>query len=199
MSAWCARLAVIQFERAAQERSVWPRAMAFAALGAAELLAVDPEHRAARLLIIDYAASLAAPNGNAGVAVARAAPHLRERRSRRGDDRCGSHARRRDVAPARAGSVGLAARLRIRRRPPVSHARCGQRDRGSPGRGSISSRSRYRASPTRVHALLPSTPTRSGPTVSGPLRPGSWATTTRECPCGTRRPVADTTGCTPTG
>jgi hypothetical protein len=58
------KVAVIQFERAAQERSVWPRAMAFAALGAAELLAVDPEHRAARELITDYAASLAAPNGD---------------------------------------------------------------------------------------------------------------------------------------
>jgi hypothetical protein len=58
------KLAVIQFERAAQERSVWPRAMAFAALGAAELLAVDPGHRAARELITDYAASIATPNGN---------------------------------------------------------------------------------------------------------------------------------------
>ena len=56
------RLAVIQFERAAQARSTSPRAMAFAALGAAELLAVDPEHGAARKLITDYAASLAAPN-----------------------------------------------------------------------------------------------------------------------------------------
>ena len=38
--------------------------MAFAALGAAELLAVDPEHRAARELLTDYAASIAAPNGD---------------------------------------------------------------------------------------------------------------------------------------
>ena len=38
--------------------------MAFAALGAAELLAVDPEHPAARKLITDYAASIAAPNGD---------------------------------------------------------------------------------------------------------------------------------------
>ena len=35
------RLAVIQFERAAHGRSTWPRAMAFAAIGAAELLSVD--------------------------------------------------------------------------------------------------------------------------------------------------------------
>ena len=38
--------------------------MAYAALGAAELLSVDPEHEAARKLITDYAASLAAPNGD---------------------------------------------------------------------------------------------------------------------------------------
>jgi hypothetical protein len=58
------RLAVIQLERAAQARSKSPRAMAFAALGAAELLAVKPEHPAARGLITDYAASVAPPNGD---------------------------------------------------------------------------------------------------------------------------------------
>ena len=52
----------MQFERAAQERSAGPRAMAFAALGAAELLAFDPEHPAARALITDYAASAPAPS-----------------------------------------------------------------------------------------------------------------------------------------
>ena len=58
------RLAVIQFERAAQKRSVHPRAMAFAALGAAELLSVDPDHLPARKLLTDYAGSLAAPSGD---------------------------------------------------------------------------------------------------------------------------------------
>jgi hypothetical protein len=38
--------------------------MAYAALGAAELLAVDSEHAAARKLVTDYAVSLAAPNGD---------------------------------------------------------------------------------------------------------------------------------------
>ena len=61
---WARQSAIMQFERAAQERSPWPRAMAFAALGAAEMLAFDPENRAARLLIIDYAASVAEPNGD---------------------------------------------------------------------------------------------------------------------------------------
>jgi hypothetical protein len=58
------RLAVIQLERAAHARSKSPRAMAYAALGAAELLAVDPDHGASRELISDYAASLAAPSGD---------------------------------------------------------------------------------------------------------------------------------------
>jgi hypothetical protein len=63
--AWLRQSAVVQFERAAQGRSTCPRAMAFAAMGAAELLTVDPEHRAARELITDYAGSIAAPNGDA--------------------------------------------------------------------------------------------------------------------------------------
>ena len=54
----------MQFERAAQKRSPWPRAMAFAALGAAELLAFDPEHGAARALLTDYAASVPAGNND---------------------------------------------------------------------------------------------------------------------------------------
>ena len=59
------RLAVIQFQRSAVVRSPWPRAMAFAALGAAELLAAEPGNQAARALITDYAAGLAGPNGDA--------------------------------------------------------------------------------------------------------------------------------------
>lgn len=59
------RLAVIQFERSAAVRSPWPRAMAFAALGAAELLSVDPGHRAARTLLTDYAAGIAGPGPDA--------------------------------------------------------------------------------------------------------------------------------------
>jgi hypothetical protein len=59
------RLAVVQFERAVQVRSPWPRAMAFAALGAAELLSVDPGQRAARKLLMHYADAVARPNGDA--------------------------------------------------------------------------------------------------------------------------------------
>ncbi|BBX09898.1 hypothetical protein MAIC_47010 [Mycolicibacterium aichiense] len=38
--------------------------MAYAALGAVEVLTVHPDHRAARKLVTDYAVSIAKPNGN---------------------------------------------------------------------------------------------------------------------------------------
>jgi hypothetical protein len=59
------RVAVIQFERAAKVRSPFPRAMAYAALGAAEVLSVEPDHRIARDLLIAHADAVAAPNGDA--------------------------------------------------------------------------------------------------------------------------------------
>ncbi|MBJ7338759.1 glycosyltransferase [Mycolicibacterium sp.] len=49
--------AIAQFDVAAQRRSPWPRAMAFAAVGAAELLDVVPGHHAARRLLADFADS----------------------------------------------------------------------------------------------------------------------------------------------
>lgn len=55
------RVAVIQFERAAKVRSPFPRAMAYAALGAAEVLSVEPDHVIARSLLTAYADSVAAP------------------------------------------------------------------------------------------------------------------------------------------
>ncbi len=50
------RLATIQFERAAKARSPHPRAMAYAAIGAAEIVSVEPKHPAALRLLTDYAA-----------------------------------------------------------------------------------------------------------------------------------------------
>ena len=41
------------FDNGARLRSRWPRAMAFAALGAADVLARDPHHRTARALLVD--------------------------------------------------------------------------------------------------------------------------------------------------
>ncbi|MCV7177436.1 glycosyltransferase [Mycolicibacterium sphagni] len=62
---WVRKSALVQFERAAKVRSPWPRAMAYAALGAAEVLSAQPDHRAARKLITDYAVSLPTPNDSA--------------------------------------------------------------------------------------------------------------------------------------
>jgi len=58
------KLAVIQFERAAKARSPWPRAMAFAAVGAAELLSVESGNVAARRLLTDYVGTVAGSNGS---------------------------------------------------------------------------------------------------------------------------------------
>ena len=58
------RLAVIQFERAAQARSRHPRAMAFAAIGAAEIVSVHPGHPEALKLLADYAAFIPASTDN---------------------------------------------------------------------------------------------------------------------------------------
>jgi hypothetical protein len=53
--------AMAQFELALQRRSRWPRAMAFAALGAAEVLTLLPEHRAARHFLADFAITATEP------------------------------------------------------------------------------------------------------------------------------------------
>ncbi|HEX2850959.1 MAG TPA: hypothetical protein VHN98_10415 [Acidimicrobiales bacterium] len=50
-----AALAARQFAHSARRRSAWVRAMAFAALGAAEVLAVDPSDHEARRLLADAA------------------------------------------------------------------------------------------------------------------------------------------------
>lgn len=62
--AWAKQTALMQFERAVQARSTSPRAMAFAALGAAELLGAQPDHAGARKLLTDYRESLPAPTGD---------------------------------------------------------------------------------------------------------------------------------------
>ena len=45
--------ALAAFERGAAQRSPWTRSMAFAALGAADVVAVDPSHDAARAALVD--------------------------------------------------------------------------------------------------------------------------------------------------
>ena len=58
-------VAADQLARAASQRSVWPRAMAFAALGAADLLGALPDHAPARALLVDAAAGMPRPTSDA--------------------------------------------------------------------------------------------------------------------------------------
>jgi hypothetical protein len=50
------------FERAVHNRSRWPRSMAFAGLGAAEVLSVVPDHKGARRLLADAVTTIGWPN-----------------------------------------------------------------------------------------------------------------------------------------
>ena len=152
------RLAVIQFERAAQARSTSPRAMAFAALGAAELLAVDPEHPAARKLITDYAASIAAPNGDRSWPWPE--PRLTYANAVLAEAMIAAGVALDDATLRQRGLdlLALAARLRNGRRPSVSHPGGGQRARRRQARLSTSSRSRWPHWPMRARVPLPSTP-----------------------------------------
>ena len=58
--------ALSRFESSAELRSPHSRSMAFAALGAAEVLTVDPGHRSARALLADAARLIGAPRTTAG-------------------------------------------------------------------------------------------------------------------------------------
>jgi hypothetical protein len=59
--AWVRRDALEGFDLGAQCRSISPRAMAFAALGAAEVLHVQPSHAGARALIVDAVETIGPP------------------------------------------------------------------------------------------------------------------------------------------
>ena len=61
---WVRKSALIQFDRAAQARSKSPRAMAFAALGAAEMLSANPGNSTALKLVTDYAMALPTVSDN---------------------------------------------------------------------------------------------------------------------------------------
>ena len=58
---WLRQAGLACFERGTQQRSPWPRAAAFAALGAAEVLAVHPHHAAARAVLADAAVTIGRP------------------------------------------------------------------------------------------------------------------------------------------
>jgi hypothetical protein len=58
---WARQSGHAAFDRAIEQRSPWTRAMAFAALGAAEVLAADPHHYGARALLTDAALVIGPP------------------------------------------------------------------------------------------------------------------------------------------
>jgi hypothetical protein len=62
---WLCEMATAEFGSAVRRRSRYPRAMAFAALGAAELLVVQPDHRGAHALLADAADGMAPPRADA--------------------------------------------------------------------------------------------------------------------------------------
>jgi len=64
--AWMRDTALTAFERSAGQRSSWPRAMAFAGVGAADLLAVVPNHAGARRLLVDAATTVGEGDASVG-------------------------------------------------------------------------------------------------------------------------------------
>ncbi len=62
---WLCEVATAELASAVRRRSRYPRAMAFAALGAAELLLVQPDHLGAHALLADAADGMAPPQANA--------------------------------------------------------------------------------------------------------------------------------------
>ena len=58
---WQRQEAADRFSLGAQQRSPWPRSLAFATLGAAEVLNALPDHRAARRLLVDALGVLGRP------------------------------------------------------------------------------------------------------------------------------------------
>ena len=61
---WLRDSAQVSFDRGVELRSPWPRAMAFAALGAAEVLAVRPQHAGARRLLSDTVDAIGRPDSD---------------------------------------------------------------------------------------------------------------------------------------
>jgi hypothetical protein len=58
---WMRQRSGSSFDRGLQQRTHWPRSMSFAALGAAEVLAVEPDHVGARRLLADSVDAIGRP------------------------------------------------------------------------------------------------------------------------------------------
>ncbi len=186
--------ALAYFERGAERRSPWPRSMAYAALGAAAVLAgASTATRSASALLVGRRRPDRATGRRRVVALARAPSHLRQRAAagcaaRRRLGSRASRADRRRLAP-----LGVAARSRDRRRAPVGDPRRRVADRVM-RTASTSNRSRWRPSPRRAPAPSRSPEMPVGQRVCVAQRHGSMVTTTPAPGCGTPRRAAATTG-----
>jgi hypothetical protein len=63
---WMRDSGLASFDRGTQQRSPWRRSMTFAALGAIEVLVLDPSHRRARELLVDAVESIGKPADDSG-------------------------------------------------------------------------------------------------------------------------------------
>ena len=61
---WLRQMGAASFGHAVHQRSGWIRAMAFAGIGAAEVLGSDPHHYAARALLVDVVATIGSPGSD---------------------------------------------------------------------------------------------------------------------------------------
>ena len=126
---WMRQSAMSYFDRGAQQRSPSPRSMAFAALGAAEVLAVDPRHDPARRLLADTVGADRPARHRPRLALAGAPAELRQRGPRRSADRRRRAARATNVLDDGLSLPALAARPRDNRRSPVANRRRRSRPR----------------------------------------------------------------------
>lgn len=192
-AAWVREEALVAFSRGATRRSPAPHAMAFAGLGAAEVLRRHPGHVSAAALLADAASAVGTTDS---------------------DPRWPWPQQRLTYANGAFAEVVIVA-SQLRHGGPPSTRACGC----SPGCGTFnsvtggcpsypppggdvapygstttSSRSRSRPSRTPVPRPPRSPVTRPGMTGSGRRSVGSSVTTTSARPCGIRVPAAVTTG-----
>ena len=118
---WMRSSALAHFNHGSAQRSPHRRAMAFAALGAAEILALGSTTQPCSGLAVRRDRQHRSRTVRSAVDVARGAPVVRQRRARRGAHRRRPPARAAGCARRRPADAGLAARTRDARRTPVAH------------------------------------------------------------------------------
>ena len=186
------------FREVAAFRSTYPRATASAAIGAAELLRIEPGDTAARSLVEDALACLPRPS------IDEAWPWPEERLAYANAVLTEALIAAGDAVDDKA-AVDDGLRLlgwlvqTERLGDHFSFTPTGGRGPDDPDRGSTSSRSRLAPSPTPVPARATSRVTRSGSNRSCSRRNGSRAATTSASPCSIQAQAAGSTVCTPTG